>query len=263
MRVGCYLFDMLIAPLTTRILTARDDLAEHFSASGKIRPGDILVISSKAVAMTEGVSIDLNALTPSKEALEWSKACGRSAEFCEAVILETRRLNGKIVGCCQGALLTRLKPFGMHEGTLLVPSAGLDESNVEYRHALGWPHDPVASLKRIREALGIDVALILTDSCCVPTRKGVTAFALACAGMAPFTDEIGKEDLFGKRLRMTVEATADQLSIAANAVMGNAAQATPAALIRDHGIPFSSYEGWVSGMDPENDLFKDIYHDVA
>ncbi len=102
------------------------------------------------------------------------------------------------------------------------------------------------------------VALLLTDSGLSPRRLGVTAFALAIAGMDPTRSLIGSPDLFGKALRLTEEAIADQLATAANAVMGNAAECTPAAFIRDHGIPFSNYVGWVPGIERERDLYHGV-----
>lgn len=259
MPLSRYLFDMEILPLTTGLLRPKDDLADRLGSCRVIRDGDILIVSSKAVAMTEGSLIRLADCAPSEEANLLSSSCGRSAPFCEAVLRETRRLGGRVAGTCQGAVLTELRPEGMAEGVLLVPNAGLDESNVSEGFAIGWPHVPVDSLRAVKEGLGADIALILTDSCCVPRRSGVTAFALACVGIDPFRSEIGNTDLFGKTMRVTVEATADQLAIAGNAVMGNAAQATPAAVIREHGIPFSTFSGWVNGMDPKKDLFKDMY----
>jgi coenzyme F420-0:L-glutamate ligase / coenzyme F420-1:gamma-L-glutamate ligase len=253
---------MQILPLTTGILKEGDDFASVLAAFG-LRDGDIAVLSSKAVAVIEGCVVPLKELPVSAEAKAYAGSCGRSEAFCEAVLRETKRLNGSVIGTCPSALLTLLKPTGMTEGALLVPNAGMDESNIAQGFAAGWPHDPVASLRRIRERLGVNVGLILTDSCCVPLRNGVTAFALACVGIDPFKSEIGSEDLFGRKLRVTVEAVADQLAVAGNSVMGNTSQAAPAALIRDHGFPLSDYEGWVNGMDPARDLFKDAFQGLS
>ena len=79
---------------------------------------------------------------------------------------------------------------------------------------------------------------------------GVTAFALVCVGLDPLLSQQGVEDLFGKPLRITTEAIADQLATAANFVMGNAGQSTPAAIIRAHGLRLSDFAGWVPGIEP-------------
>jgi F420-0:gamma-glutamyl ligase len=54
---------------------------------------------------------------------------------------------------------------------------------------------------------------------------------------------------------MTQEAIADQLATAANMLMGNAAESIPTVIIRDHGIALSDFEGWVPGIEAEEDLF--------
>ena len=267
---------MLLLPIHTRLLKKGDDLASLLSESTQIVEGDILVISSKAIATMEGAAIDLRKITISKDADKWSKACGRSAAFCQAILDELERLHGKVVGTCPGALLTELRPTGLSEGTIFAANAGLDQSNVEDGFAVGWPRDPVESVKKLQEALyslsprgepaclqaGTMVrgfGVILSDSCCIPRRRGVTAHALVVSGIDPLFSEIGNNDLFGKPLRITIEARADQLATAANILMGNAGQLIPAVIIRDHGIPLTRFESWVPGIEPEEDLFQGIF----
>ena len=168
-------------------------------------------------------------------------------------------------------------------GTILVANAGLDESNVPEGYAMGWPRDPVASVAKLREELEEHIkrnkgnrgdkgdsplslvspvsplcALILTDSCCHPRRIGVTAFAMTVSGLDPLQSQKGENDLFGKPLRITTEAIADQLATAANFLMGNAGQSVPAVLVRDHGLTLSEWEGWVPGIEPKEDLFTGV-----
>ncbi len=221
-----------------------------------LHDGDILIVSSKAVATWENAFVDLVKSGFSKRAQEEAKSTGRDAGFCEAVFAETARMNGRIVGRCPGAMLCVLHP--VPETTIVAANAGMDQSNVPEGKALGWPHDPPASITKLRSVLGKNVAVIITDSCCIPLRTGISGYALACGGMDPIRDERGKPDLFGKPLRITQDAIADQLSAAANAIMGNAAQATPAVIIRDHGFPSSDFCGWIPTFPPEEDLFRDV-----
>ena len=249
-----------IFPLHTPTLKSGDDLVALLMQATAFADGDILVLSSKAVATVEGAAIDLRAVKPSKEARMWAERCGKSPEFRQAILDETKRLHGKVAGGCPFAMLTELRPDGFPEGSLLVPNAGLDQSNVPEGFCIGWPVDPLASVRAIRSALESKtkkhVAVILSDSCCRPRRLGVTAFALVASGLDPLASQIGRKDLFGRELTMTVEAVADQLATAANAVMGNADQSTPAAIIREHTIPLSDFEGWVPGITREDDLFS-------
>jgi coenzyme F420-0:L-glutamate ligase / coenzyme F420-1:gamma-L-glutamate ligase len=249
---------MELIPIHTPLIHAGDDVAAILGAHAAIRDGDILVVSSKVIATAEGAAVELGSLTISDEATAWGAKTNRSPAMMQAVLDETIRLNGQVVGSCPGALLCELRPDGLGAGTILAPNAGLDESNIEKGWAVGWPHDPVMSAKRLQSGLNQNCAIIIGDSCCRPRRLGVTAFALAACGIDPFISEVGHTDLFGKTMRVTIEATADQLATAANMLMGNAAQSTPAVIIRGHGLPFSEYCGWVEGIGRDDDLFSGI-----
>lgn len=249
---------MQLIPITTPLIRRGDNLALVLRASAEFESGDIVVVSSKAIATAEGAAVDLSALTPSAEAQEWSEQTKRSPAFMQAVLDETARLNGRVAGACPGALLCDLRPEGLRTGTILAANAGMDESNIDQGWAVGWPHDPVASARGLREAFGGNCGVIVCDSCCRPRRLGVTAYALTACGMDPLRSEVGHTDLFGRELRVTVEATADQLATAANMLMGNANQSAPAAIIRGHGMPLSDFCGWVDGIEPEDDLFRGI-----
>ncbi len=253
---------MEILPIKTAVLKTGDDFASIIAASGVLQDGDVVVVSSKAMATCEGAAIDLSKIKPTAEAVEWSKKCGQTPEFRQAVLDETTRMNGWVGGSCPHAMFTYLKPDGFPVGALLSANAGLDLSNVIKGYAIGWPLDPVASTRKlaadVRGKSGKKVAVILGDSCCMPARLGVIAFALTACGIDPLVDHMGTSDLFGKTFRMTREAVADQLCIAANYVMGNTAQQTPAAAVRGHGLTLTDFCGWVPGIEPEEDLFRDI-----
>ncbi len=253
---------MEILPIHTPTLKENDDLIEILLKNTPFEENDILVISSKAITTVEGTRIDLTKITVTPEAQEWAQRSGRSAAFRQAVLHETKRLHGRVAGGSAIAMLTELKPDHM-EGSMLVPNAGLDQSNVPEGFAIGWPVDPVASATllrtRLQEKTGRRIAVIVSDSCCRPRRWGVTAFALVAVGLDPLSSQIGRKDLFGRPLTMTVEAVADQLATAANAVMGNADQSIPAAIIRGHGQRLSDFVGWVPGITQEEDLFNGAF----
>jgi coenzyme F420-0:L-glutamate ligase/coenzyme F420-1:gamma-L-glutamate ligase len=259
---------MQIIPVPTPLLTSGDHLAGILAARADLREGDILVVSSKALATTEGDAIDLRALRVTDAAHAWAGRCGQPAAFLQAVLDETARMHGTVSEACPQAALTELRPDGFPHGTLLTANAGLDLSNVADGFTVGWPRDPAASTARLRRDLeGLifpdenvlpRIAVILSDSACKPRRLGVCAIALCASGIEPLVSLVGQKDLFGRELRMTYEAIGDQLATAANLVMGNDAQCTPAAIIRDHGLRLSPFEGWVPGIAPEEDLFRGI-----
>lgn len=249
---------MELLPISTPILTKDDTFAVVLRERADLHDGDIVVISSKAMATTEGAAIELRDDSATEEACALAKKHNREPGFCQAVLDETTRMHGEIISSVHGFLLTELQPDGMEDGSILVPNAGLDRSNVADGYTIGWPVDPVASLKQLRDALDVNVALILSDSSIAPRRKGVVAFALAACGIDPFIPLQGTHDLFRQELQVTEEAIADQLATAANILMGNSNQATPAAIIRNHTVPFSNFCGWVPGIKREEDLYHGV-----
>lgn len=245
---------MELLPLKTGLLRAGDDLAAALRRAGDIRGDDIVVVTSKVVATCENSFYDLAGIAVTDEAKEEAATTGRTPEFCQAVLDETARMDGKVVGRCPGALLCLLHPLpDIH---IVAANAGMDQSNVPEGTALGWSRDSAASAKRLSEELGC--AVIVIDSCCTVLRWGIDAYALACAGVHPIRSEIGMPDLFGKPLRMPRDAVADELASAASLLMGNAGQATPAVIARGHGLPKSDFAGWVPTFPPEQDLFRDV-----
>ncbi len=248
---------MEVRGIATGLLQPGDDLAAKLAASEAIRPGDILVVSAKAAATCEGNLIKLSTLQVTPEARRHSELTKKSPAFCQAVLNETERMHGKVIGDAPAALLTELTPDGMEQGSLLAINAGVDSSNVPEGCVVGWPKDPVETARSLSKALGIPV--IISDSCCMPRRWGVVAIALTCCGVDPIESFIGTQDLFNTPLSVTREARADQLAVAANAAMGNAAQATPAAVIRKHGIPSSDFCGWVPGIAAQEDIFRALF----
>lgn len=246
---------MHILPIRTPVLKSGDDLASTLRASADIRDGDILVVSSKAVATCEGAMRRLDEVYVSQEAQKLAaESTGKSAAYYQAVLDETERMHGKVLQNIQGVILTELHPDGM-EGTLLVPNAGLDMSNIAEGYVVGWPKDPVASCRELGKLGTGEIGVVISDSGLVPRRRGVLAFALSCYGFDPIASMIDTPDLFGQNMRVTEEAVADQLATAANMVMGNTDQSTPAAIIRDHHLPASDFCGWVPAIDREKDLF--------
>jgi len=253
---------MQLIPIKTPLIKEGDDLAAILTDQVKLEEDDILIVSSKAIAMAEGAVIDLKKIEITDEGKKWAEKIGRTPEFRQAVINEANRLNGTVCGSCPNAMLTDIKPDGLEGNGILVANAGLDQSNIDDGYAIGWPHDPLASTVKLQKDLinksGKKIAVILTDSCCRPRRLGLTALALTVSGIEPFENHRGKPDLFGKELKMTSEAVADQLATAGNMLMGNADQSIPAVIARDHSFKLSGFSGWVPGINKEEDLFNGV-----
>jgi coenzyme F420-0:L-glutamate ligase / coenzyme F420-1:gamma-L-glutamate ligase len=114
-------------------------------------------------------------------------------------------------------------------------NAGVDLSNIEDGHAALLPVDSDRSARRIRDALrhrlGIEVAVIVSDTFGRPWRRGLTDVAIGCAGILPIADLRGSTDSLGRELQVTEVCVVDELAAAADLVCGKAAN-IPAAVCR-------------------------------
>jgi len=147
---------------------------------------------------------------------------------------------------------------------LLIPSAGIDESNSETGAYILYPEDPFASARKIHSHLCSRFSLtklgvVITDSHTTPLRRGVTGISLAHWGFRGIANLVDHPDLFGRPLRVTSVNVADAIAGAAVFAMGEANDQRPLAVIdginaefTDHGDP-----GEVS-ISREEDLYAPI-----
>jgi coenzyme F420-0:L-glutamate ligase len=213
------------------------------------RSGDILVLSSKFVAMSEGRVVKLDAVRPGARARKLASKFAMDARVAQLVLDESDEL----VGGISGFLLAIRK--GM-----IAPNAGIDRSNVPAGYVILYPKDPFKSAREIRQRFlekGINVGVVLADSRLMPTRRGTTGIAIGCAGFNPIEDERGKQDLFGNKLRVTFRAVADGLATMGVAVMGESAESTPAVVVR--GFPVTWTDKRLSWRDMAVPSKRDIY----
>ncbi len=148
---------------------------------------------------------------------------------------------------------------------LMIPSAGIDESNADGDFYILYPTDPFASARKIcdglKARLGIkNLGVILTDSHTQPLRRGVSGIALSYWGFEGVKNYAGKPDLFGRSLKYTSVHAADALATAAVFEMGESSEAKCLAVIRGANISFCDKidprEGLIA---PENDLYFSLY----
>jgi coenzyme F420-0:L-glutamate ligase/coenzyme F420-1:gamma-L-glutamate ligase len=201
------------------------------SRSLQLKNNDVLAITSKILSYSEGRVVEPGKVKASKEAIRLAKKYSLTPEFAELILQEADRIYGGV----EKAVLTL-------KNGLMIPNAGIDNKNTPDDYAALWPSDPEKSAKNIRDeikrATGKSVAVLIVDSGLVPLRKGTNGLALAVAGFKPVRDNIGKRDLFGKRIMITRQAVADDMASAAHLLMGEATEQTPVVLIRDAPVDF-------------------------
>ncbi|MEU3304909.1 coenzyme F420-0:L-glutamate ligase [Streptomyces sp. NPDC006678] len=189
----------------------------------EVRPGDDI---AKLIAATEPGLVDGDVLLVTSKIV--SKAERRLVEAGdreEAIDAETVRVVAR-----RGALRIVENRQG-----LVMAAAGVDASNTPAGTVLLLPEDPDASAVRIRDGLrdtlGVEVGVVITDTFGRPWRTGLTDVAIGAAGVRVLDDLRGGVDAHGNPLSATVVATADELAAAGDLVKGKAA-GLPVAVVR-------------------------------
>ena len=111
----------------------------------------------------------------------------------------------------------------------------------------------------IRKATGAKIGVIIADSRTHAMRAGCSGVAIGCAGIPSVIDDRGRSDLFGRKLEVTKRAVADNISSAAELVMGEADECTPAAIIRGIGLPVSDEAVGVESIAADECLFMGVF----
>ena len=163
-----------------------------------LQAGDILVVTQKVVSKAEGHLIALKDITPSPLAQRFARQWGKDPRHVEVVLQQSRR----IVKMDRGVLITET-----HHG-FICANAGVDQSNIEGEEVVAvLPPDPDASARAIRQALrerlGFDVAVIISDTFGRPWRHGLVNIAIGLSGIEAIKDYTGQLDAQGYELRVT------------------------------------------------------------
>jgi coenzyme F420-0:L-glutamate ligase/coenzyme F420-1:gamma-L-glutamate ligase len=191
---------------------------------------DILVVTQKIVSKAEGRYLDLATLAPSRRAMEVAAATGKDARLVQAIL-------------SQSAAILRVAPGVIVAETrhgFVMANAGVDQSNLEEGdggpRVLLLPETPDRSAQTIKARLDAhfrtDIGVIVSDSAGRAWRLGTVGLAIGAAGVPALIDRRGERDLAVRALEVTEVGFADAAAAAAVLVMGEAAEARPAALVR-------------------------------
>lgn len=231
---------MQLIPIKTSILTPpKDDLlAALQNHVRELQNGDVLVISSKVVAIHEGRCVRADGVD--KAALVASEA--------DVIIPTTYRTH----------------PLTIKNHTFL-GAAGIDESNGN-GHLILLPEDCFASAQALhawcKATYGLqDFGVIISDSRSLPFRYGATGVALAWWGIAPLRSHIGSPDIFGRPFAYERSNVVDGLAAAATVVGGETDECIPLVIIRDvPDLVYTTSDTRSELLAPyENDTFRVLY----
>jgi coenzyme F420-0:L-glutamate ligase/coenzyme F420-1:gamma-L-glutamate ligase len=194
-----------------------DDLAAAIAERAPwLADGDVVVVTSKVVSKVEGALVRVE------------PGADREAARQAAIDEQTVRVVAR-----RGPLKIVQTPHGW-----VVAAAGIDASNVDQGSLVLLPEDSDASARALRtrlaEQLGIDVAVVVSDTFGRTWREGLTDVAIGSAGITALVDHRGAVDAHGNRLETTRIAVVDELASAADLVKGKL-DGVPVAVVR--GLP--------------------------
>ncbi|MEJ2871177.1 coenzyme F420-0:L-glutamate ligase [Actinomycetospora sp. OC33-EN08] len=217
-----------------------DDLAVALvdALRGQVADGDVVVVTSKVFSKVEG-----RLVTVPRDPEERDTARRRLIDDETVRVLATKGRT-KIVTNRLG---------------IVQAAAGVDGSNVETDEVALLPVDPDGSAARLRAdlaaGLGVEVAVVVTDTMGRCWRLGQTDAAIGSAGLVALHGYGGAVDGQGNELLVTEVAVADEVAAAADLVKGKLG-GVPVAVVR--GLAALRGEGPTAGglvRPVEEDLF--------
>lgn len=203
-----------------------------------LKEGDILVIASKIVAYCQGL------LKPIKGSEEFKKLIRSEAD--------------KVLD--EGDMVLTLK------NKVLIPNAGIDNSNTPEGQVILWPHKPFEAARviqaELKQEFGLSqIGIVISDSHCQPLRMGTSGIAIGWSGFEGVQDERGNKDLFEREMLYTKMAVADNLASAANLLMGETNASVPMVLVRGFQVSFTEKKQSEldSFVEPSQCIYSPLY----
>lgn len=241
---------MQIIPISIeKEIEPSDDISQLIIDSEEIHNGDILVIAQKIISKHEGRIVNLSSVVPSLLAEGIHSQYEKNPHIVELILNESKQ----IIRMDGGILIVETN------NGFICANAGIDESNVKDGFATLLPLNSDISAEHIRNEIlkktNKTVSVIISDTFGRPFRMGQTNCAIGISGMTPILDYAGTKDSFGKTLRVTAIAIADEICSAAELVMKKTTNC-PVAIVR--GLDFKNEHSTIRNLiRPQNeDLFR-------
>ncbi len=219
-----------------------------------LKEGDILVISEKIVAISQGRIVNLSKLDKiSEKAKDLANKYDMDERYVELILREAKM----ILGGMKHVILTKVNDF-------LIANSGIDQSNAGKGNVVLLPKNLKRTVldyyKKLKKSFNINkFGIIITDSRVQPLRKGTIGIAITTAGFEPIEDLRGQPDLFNRPLEITMRAIADDLASAAQFLLNEGNQQTPIVIIRGANVKFTENPQMKPEMDPRECLYMNIF----
>ena len=236
------------------IVKPQDDLTELIiialqDSELELRNGDILVITSKIVSLSENRVVKASDIEPTQRALDIAIENDFDPVHVELALRESTDIIQT-----RGVLITET-----HSG-LVCNFSGIDKSNAQEGTYILLPEDSDASAHRLRDSLmkstEKDLAIIISDTQGRPWRKGSVNVSIGCAGISPFKYNKGKRDLYGRILKRSTVCQVDEIAMLAEPLMGQAGQQTPVVIVRGYSYLDSEEAARDINRPKHEDMFR-------
>jgi len=222
-----------IQAIKTRVFKVNENLLKFLEFYfKKLKEGDVLVITSKIVSLSENRFLSQTSLKIKEKLIR------QESDF---------------------VLKTKLAFLTIKNGVAMA-NAGVDESNANGGIIL-LPDDSFKTAVKIRshfqkkyklKKLGV----IVTDSRTMPLRSGIVGIALGYAGFKGLKDYRQTKDIFNRPFHFSRVDVADSLATAAVFCMGEGNEQKPLAIIRGASL---EYVNKIMKNDLNINIKKDMY----
>ena len=226
-----------LIPLKLPIVKQGDDISNQIidslrEANLELENGDIIVIAHTIISRAEGNEFFIPSIQPSPFAELISRKTGKDPALVHLILEEAE----KILKVQNNIIITKSR-----HGWISANSA-VDQSNSRPNCAVTLPDDSNASAEKIgktlEDKLGKNISIIISDTHGRALRRGAINVAIGSYKFPVVDDARGRKDIFGYELASTIVALADEVSSAAELVMGQAGEMVPVVIIR--GLEFRS-----------------------
>ena len=242
-------------PLTEfPVVEPQEDLVklilEAVENSGRnLKNGDILVITSKIVSISENRLVKAEDIEPTQRAREIATENDFDPVHVELALRESTDI-----------IRTKRVLITETYSGLVCNFSGIDKSNAPEGSYILLPEDSDASAHRLRDSLmkltGKNLAIIISDTQGRPWRKGSINVSIGCAGIAPFKYNKGKSDLYGRVLKRSTVCQVDEIAMLVEPLMGQAGQQTPVVIVRGYSYLDSEEEAKDINRPKQEDMFR-------
>lgn len=231
---------MIVNGIKTRLFNERESLTDFiFQHIPQFENGNVLVVASKIVALAQG-------------------------RTCQDKTEKEKYINEEATATVQNAWCTMALLDGRWSA-----NAGIDESNAGDKLIL-FPTELDKEASDLRHAIMkkhtlSDFAVVITDSRSTPLRAGVTASAVASAGLKPMRSYVEKPDLMEIPIKFTELNIVDSLATTAGILMGEGDESTPLVLIKDAPVEFTDQPTPLKDLNipAQDDLYCEIFKSVT